>query len=551
MASPAAPIRFRLSPPKPRGCDQAAVSSVHGRNFPCSALFFATPSRVEGRQRPVARGSNARGVRRGFFVALLLALIAGENAYPLRRARFANLLLRTRLTWTRFRFVFGHHIRNAVSQFLSACEMLAQQGVGSKTGLGMTSEIAVLNQKAVALAADSAVTLVDGGLVAVRNDTRKLFNLIEGRPIGLMFFGVADVMGHPWDLLIEHYQTKVKPQHFAHVADYAASFLSSLDNLEEFFPRARQKDEYRRLLASVFRYIFHFAQYLRDSGENEQAQVSDAAVLDAAIERVWRTYQTREDGSPRPDLPCFPKDFAKKVAADYGPVIEETIAYGFQPFNLNKQATQRLHDIAIWCVVKDLFLEDVTGLVFSGYGAEDRYPVVVTCYMSAIVGGIVKRGGPTIDAIDGDIRSRIRVFADSEVTNAFIRGIDFNLERRLYGGFRVMLHGLVDQLVDALPDANTRENVRGRFQKDFVPRYFDAFHKMIADYQQQAFINPILRVLEIAAKNELAETARDLVGLNVFKKRITAQKQTVGGAIDVAIISRENGFQWWSRQGGG
>ena len=170
---------------------------------------------------------------------------------------------------------------------------------------------------------------------------------------------------------------------------------------------------------------------------------------------------------------------------------------------------------------------------------------------SAIVGGIVKRAEATVDAIDGEVRSKIRVFADSEVTNAFIRGIDFNLERRLYGGFRVMLHGLVDQLVDALPDANTRENVRGRFQKDFVPRYFDAFHKMIADYQQQAFINPILRVLEIAAKNELAETARDLVGLNVFKKRITAQKQTVGGAIDVAVISRENGFQWWSKQGGG
>jgi hypothetical protein len=30
-----------------------------------------------------------------------------------------------------------------------------------------------------------------------------------------------------------------------------------------------------------------------------------------------------------------------------------------------------------------------------------------------------------------------------------------------------------------------------------------------------------------------------------------AQKQTVGGAIDVAIISREGGFHWHSRQGGG
>jgi len=41
------------------------------------------------------------------------------------------------------------------------------------------------------------------------------------------------------------------------------------------------------------------------------------------------------------------------------------------------------------------------------------------------------------------------------------------------------------------------------------------------------------------------------VSLNVFKKRIMAQKETVGGAIDVAMISRENGFQWFSRQGGG
>jgi len=508
---------------------------------------------VESRQRLVARGSDAREGRPGFFATLILTLMAGERARRASHRRAAKVLLRTGLTGPRYGVVFAPQTRRAVSQSAFSCDMLRQKSVGRdfRQGVGMTSEIAVLNQKAVALAADSAVTLVDGGLVAVRNDQRKLFNLVEGRPIGLMFFGIADVMGHPWDQLIEHYQTKVKPQNFAHVADYAASFLGSLDNLEEFFPRARQKDEYRRLLASVFRYLFHFAQYLRDSGEGELANVSDAAVLEAAIERVWRTYQVRDDGSPRGDLPCFPKDFARRIAQEYADTIEETIAYGFSAFNLGKQSQQRLRDIAIWCVVKDLFLEDVTGLVFSGYGADDRYPSVVTCYMSSIVGGIAKRGGPTVDAIDGDIRSRIRVFADSEVTNAFIRGIDFNLERRLYGGFRVMLHGLVDQLVEALPVSEAREDVRGRFQRDFVPRYFDAFHKMIVDYQQQAFINPVLRVLEIAAKNELAETARDLVGLNVFKKRITAQKQTVGGAIDVAVISRENGFQWWSKQGGG
>ena len=103
----------------------------------------------------------------------------------------------------------------------------------------------------------------------------------------------------------------------------------------------------------------------------------------------------REDGSPRADLACFPKDFAKRVTTEYSQTIEETIAYGFSPFNLGKQSQQRLRDMAVYCVVKDLFLEDVTGLVFSGYGSEERYPVVVTCYMSAIIGGIAKRGAPS------------------------------------------------------------------------------------------------------------------------------------------------------------
>src|ERR1700679_1002345 len=120
----------------------------------------------------------------------------------------------------------------------------------------MTSEIAVMNQRAVALAADSAVTLIDGGTVVVRNDQRKLYNLAEGHPVGVMFFGVADIMGHPWEHLIEHYQKKVKPKEFARLSDYAQSFTGMLDNLKEFFPPDRQKDDFKRLLASVYRYVF-------------------------------------------------------------------------------------------------------------------------------------------------------------------------------------------------------------------------------------------------------------------------------------------------------
>jgi hypothetical protein len=417
----------------------------------------------------------------------------------------------------------------------------------------MTSEIAVMNQRAVALAADSAVTLIDGGTVVVRNDQRKLFNLMDNRPIGVMFFGVADILGHPWEHLIEHYQKKVKPANLAHVKDYAASFTGMLDNLDEFFPPSRQKDDYKRLLASVFRYILHLGQYLRESGGPERASMSDTQILSEAISRVWHDYQFREDGRPRGDLTCFPAGFGARVERDYGQTITELIGYGFQPFGLGATTTQKLREIAVFAVTKDLFLEDVTGLVFAGFGNDERYPVVITYFLSAIVGGIVKRAEASVDAIDGDVRSKIRVFADSEVTNAFIRGIDFNLERRVYGVMQALMQSLVDQVVGAFGniDPAQREDIRRRTHADLLPQYVNAFRGMIGDYQQQAFINPVLRVLEIAARTELAETARELVSLNVFKKRIMAQKQTVGGAIDVAVISREGGFQWYNKQGGG
>ncbi len=149
------------------------------------------------------------------------------------------------------------------------------------------------------------------------------------------------------------------------------------------------------------------------------------------------------------------------MAQGHATIIDELVGYGFQPFGLGQSSVQQLKEIAVFAVVKDLFLEDVTGLVFAGFGTEDRYPVCVTWLLSAVVGGIVKRGQASVDVIDTEVRSKIRMFADSEVTHAFIRGIDFGWSGEVYGAMRMMLHSLVDQVVGAFPGADSvqREEV--------------------------------------------------------------------------------------------
>lgn len=58
----------------------------------------------------------------------------------------------------------------------------------------MTAEIAILNNTAVALAADSAVTIGDASNRKVYNSINKLFGLSRYQPIGIMVFGHADIL---------------------------------------------------------------------------------------------------------------------------------------------------------------------------------------------------------------------------------------------------------------------------------------------------------------------------------------------------------------------
>ncbi len=49
-------------------------------------------------------------------------------------------------------------------------------------------------------------------------------------------------------------------------------------------------------------------------------------------------------------------------------------------------------------------------------------------------------------------------------------------------------------------------------------------------------------------KDELAAMAEALVSLTSFKRKVTMESETVGGPIDVAVISKGDGFVWIKRK---
>lgn len=74
----------------------------------------------------------------------------------------------------------------------------------------MTAEIAIMNKEALALAADSAVTLREEKGQKIFTSANKIFTLSKYHPIGIMVYGSAKFMEVPWKTIIKIYRNYYK-----------------------------------------------------------------------------------------------------------------------------------------------------------------------------------------------------------------------------------------------------------------------------------------------------------------------------------------------------
>ncbi len=114
----------------------------------------------------------------------------------------------------------------------------------------MTAEIAIMNGSAVALAADSAVTIGSDRGQKVFNTVCKLFTMSKHRPVAVMVYGNAQIMAVPWETIIKLYRKKLGRRSFDHLEDYADDFLGFLRGNRALFPAPNQQEYFKRLVSA-------------------------------------------------------------------------------------------------------------------------------------------------------------------------------------------------------------------------------------------------------------------------------------------------------------
>jgi hypothetical protein len=193
------------------------------------------------------------------------------------------------------------------------------------------------------------------------------------------------------------------------------------------------------------------------------------------------------------------------------------------------------------------------GIVIAGFGKNDVFPVLHSYTVETIVHNRLKQDRRSAQSNDMNETNTATIipFAQAEIVYRFIQGIDPDYRQELTNFIHDLLvteypTALMAQFGERLPEEQRRdvEAELIRLGRTVHTNFRDRW----SDWQHQKFIGPVLDIVSDLPKDDLAAMAESLVNLTSFKRRITAEVETVGGPIDVAVISKGDGFVWIKRK---
>lgn len=81
-----------------------------------------------------------------------------------------------------------------------------------------------------------------------------------------------------------------------------------------------------------------------------------------------------------------------------------------------------------------------------------------------------------------------------------------------------------------------------------IDEIFQEQSNSIHEFARQNFVNPVISTIRFLPVGELATMAETFVNLTSFKRKFTENLETVGGPIDVLVISKGEGPIWIKRK---
>ena len=302
------------------------------------------------------------------------------------------------------------------------------------------------------------------------------------------------------------------------------------------------------LIRSRFEALIKVVQDAFMSGIMQDAGPLSVDEFRAETKRVVRAELDRLRNLP--DCVCCSADLAKELIGKQSGQVNFLIRAVFESLELDAETTTALTQVAGFLVSKsEIAPETLSGIVIAGFGGDEHFPVMQSFEVGSVFGDRLKYVTQFDVHIDQDTESCLQPFADAEMANTFLSGINAKFEIRILEEVAATVTGLVDGTIDTISDLTTAQ--KDRWKSVIAPACDEAMGKLwdqLETHRESKHLDPILRAIQNLPKDELAHVAASLVNLNSFQKRMSLDPETVGGPIDVAVISKGDGFVWIDRK---
>ena len=416
----------------------------------------------------------------------------------------------------------------------------------------MTAEIAILNRSAVALAADSAVTIRFGDTEKIYNSAEKIFEFSRLSPIGLMINNSVDYMGIPWDVLARRHRT-LFDQVYSKVADAADAFLTYLVQLP--VSTAHEDSHLQQLLSEAYSelldtYLTETARIQYNPPDDLKMEVEGVQGFNA---RALFHKLVAELTSKHGQFPLEGYLADKSVddfSARYGGVSDQVARVVFEDFPLGDEEFKLLHQMALFLIRSQAPSITSTGLIFAGYAEDDFFPSIVVHEVDGRYFGELKAWRVGQREVDrGNSRAIILPFAQREMVDRFMYGVDADFEKVVGSHFEEASKTIADQVTEFISRSEGEHPaIPAGFAESISQTVVDNFKNVVMNNIKSLYLRDVYDMVTAMPKAELAQMAESLVSLTSIKRRMSAQSETVGGPVDVALITRGEGFIWINRK---
>ena len=348
-----------------------------------------------------------------------------------------------------------------------------------------------------------------------------------------MVSGSLTLRGFPFEVLIWEW-SKTLTGKLPSVADYLPSFIAWLEVKPELQQDSAEKEYFMSLIDSALQNIWDGSDDLQTVGEVPE----DSDTAAEFLERVknWERY-----AKSRRAFPGWSEKYSSELSkSKFSDIIDNRIEYWFDDRPI--AATSR-NLIAGICETLPAWATtgSYTELVVTGFGSDEMLPKMSAVGLFGVLAGVARHKEIEVESIE-ESGGYFQFFGQWDASIQFIRGLDRGIQQAVVNFMERYVRTLVSTQSMFIEDEGDED--LELFISDKVRIARGELEDLIKEHSREKFVDPLMQVISMSPEADLARMARSLIEIQSIRQSINEITPTVGGPIDVAVISKTNSFRW-------